>query len=185
MGKIYKKIDREKRALLKTLYKEGAPEDMIRRFEMLTRPFFKHMYGYWPLHHRSRCDAFFAAAALSKLTGGPVERIIFVTSCARELRRDLWLFLERRFLKGIVEQADRGRLRRLIELLKCHSCTLPNNPRCVEEETTAVLHYLAYATALGDREMFDAVESVAVALEDMIPLEEDSGRPGVWYVLAG
>jgi len=185
MGRIYRKIDREKRALLKTLYKEGAPEDMIRRFEMLTRPFFKHMYGYWPLQHRSRCDAFFAAAALSKLTGGPVERIIFVTSCAREPRRDLWLFLERRFLWGIVGQADRGRLRRLIKLLKCHSCTLPNNFRCVEDETSAILTYLAYAVALGDREMFGAIESIAIMIEDMIPLEEADGRPGVWHVLAG
>lgn len=183
----------EWRKVVEALVRAGAPYDMVKRFEVLTRPFFENAKrGFWPLQYRGRCCAFFAAAAISKVTGNPVDRIIFLTPhdrfpavFGRNLRRHLFdRFSER------CHASDAGRCRRLMALIGDMRERIDRSvAACCREgergEVEQVFVYLAYAAAMGDREMFDTIESVVVALQDMMPLAEDAKRPSVWYVLAG
>lgn len=184
----------EWRKVVEALVRVGAPYDIVKRFEVLTRHFFGNAErGFWPLHDSWRCDAFFASAAISKLFGVPVDRVRFVgpdESINDRLGRDSSRLLYEKRASGLLERLEGRNLRALTERLfdidrsvdQALEARCPHDRKCVAHD---VLHYLAWAAAAGDRELFDALGSVAVAMQDMIPLGPDRDDPTLWYVRAG
>lgn len=184
----------EWRKFVELLVRVGAPYDMVRRFEVLTRHFFRNAEsGFWPLYNSWRCDAFFAAAAISGLTGSPVDIIRFVgpdESVSHRIGLDIDDYLnggyQHRLMERLTDMSygtlvdlSMDTMRRVKEAIAAH---------CPEGERVSghhVVAYLALAAAAEDRELFDTLGSVAVAMQDMVPLGQDLNDSSVWYVRAG
>ncbi|MEA3249620.1 MAG: hypothetical protein U9Q03_04680 [Patescibacteria group bacterium] len=184
------------RQFVEMLVRVGAPHDMVKRFEVLTRHFFRNAeQGFWPLTKSARCDAIFAAAVISKLTGSKVDSIRFV---GRNDRSHVNLG------HGIGDYLIEGHCNRLLEILgewdhvrlsmvnartqtsrKLAMVMDSIGPENVGTNGHLTVLYLAGAAAAEDRKLFDALGSIAVAMQDMIPLGEDREDPGTWFVLAG
>jgi hypothetical protein len=181
----------EWRKFVEILVRVGAPYDMVRRFEVLTRPFFENIKrGFWPLQNSWRCDAFFAAAVISRLTGTRVDTIRFVgpdESITYRIGFAIDDYLHGVYQNRLMELLDdtvlvmlsRGITRRILGAIAAHC---PEGERVSGHYTVL---YLALAAAAGDRELFDALGSVAVAMQDMVPLGQDLNDSSVWYVRAG
>ncbi len=192
-----KKFEKSWRRILKTMAAGGAPADLVHRFDVLMRPFIRNAErGFWPLHDRGRCDAMFAAAAISKLTGKPVHTIRFVD---REEHGGLILahgledYMSGGYLPRLKEAIDGRHFMRLEKLMmmdcgilfRITDALMEINPPGNRINGQQVILFLALAAMAGDRKLFDALDSIAVAMQDMIPLGEDFDDPGIWYVRTG
>jgi hypothetical protein len=164
-----------------------APVVLVERFGMFAGVFIQKLrFGHQPKTDRNRCDAFFAAAVISKLTGQPVERIQFVPRdffgdsllCKPDIMEYVRELNESRLFEMIGER-QYTRLERLADT------TAKNFILGKKSPSMMLIHFLAASAVANDRELFDALGSLVVALNEMIPRCQDPQDPSTWYVSAG
>lgn len=175
------------RRYMEAMLRMDVPAKLVKRFGMFADVFIqKLIFGHQPKTDRNRCDAFFAAAVISKLTGQSVERIKFVSRhavanaclCQPDIMEYVRELNESRLFETIGEK-DYTWLERLADTTAKNLIIGRKSP------STMLIHFLAASAVANDRELFDALGSLVISLQEMVPRCQDPQDPSTWYVAAG